>query len=236
MVSGRFPCISNETARDGRRRRASRPRRNSSCKSAENAHQHLERDQGKKPHWEIIRPEYAIPVMVYGRVESVHAFGGVKKPVWVDWQLFEGVPYDVPVIGYGVNTVNMLRLWSSRSTESFRLEVFDQGEYVKAMEEKNWAETITKVLYPSDHTYAGKELRLIQEYFLCTCTIRDIIRRYRKGHSTWGKFAEFLQLAGAERRVLSPAHLGEARRRAPLALVQRAERTLEQGDALERGL
>ncbi len=140
--------------------------------------------------WEIIRPEYAIPVMVYGRVESVHAFGGVKKPVWVDWQLFEGVPYDVPVIGYGVNTVNMLRLWSSRSTESFRLEVFNQGEYVKAMEEKNWAETITKVLYPSDHTYAGKELRLIQEYFLCTCTIRDIIRRYRKGHSTWGKFAD----------------------------------------------
>ena len=140
--------------------------------------------------WEIIRPEYAIPVKVYGRVDYVPGPGGHKKPVWVDWQLFEGVPYDVPVIGYGVNTVNMLRLWSSRSTESFRLEVFNQGEYVKSMEEKNWAETITKVLYPSDHTYAGKELRLVQEYFLCTCTIRDIIRRYRKAHSTWGAFAD----------------------------------------------
>jgi starch phosphorylase len=84
----------------------------------------------------------------------------------------------------------VLRLWSSRATESFRLDVFNQGEYVKAVEEKNWAETITKVLYPSDATHAGKELRLIQEYFLVTCTVRDIIRRYRKNHSTWNQFAE----------------------------------------------
>ena len=140
--------------------------------------------------WEIVRPEYAIPVKVYGRVDYVPTVGGGRKPVWVDWQLFEGVPYDVPVIGFDVNTVNMLRLWSSRATENFRLDVFNEGEYVKAVEEKNWAETITKVLYPSDSTYRGKELRLIQEYFLCTCTIRDIVRRYRKSHSTWGAFAD----------------------------------------------
>ena len=140
--------------------------------------------------WELIRPEYAIPVMVYGRVDYLPVSGGGKKPVWVDWQMFEGVPYDVPVIGFGVNTVNMLRLWSSRATESFRLDVFNQGEYVRAVEEKNWAETITKVLYPSDATHQGKELRLIQEYFLVCCTIRDVIRRYRKNHSTWGQFAE----------------------------------------------
>ncbi|HEY8240778.1 MAG TPA: glycogen/starch/alpha-glucan phosphorylase, partial [Kiritimatiellia bacterium] len=140
--------------------------------------------------WEMVRPEYTVPVLVYGRVEHVPTVGGGKKPVWVDWQMFEGVPYDMPVIGFGVNTVNMLRLWSSRATESFRLDVFNQGEYVKAVEEKNWAETITKVLYPSDFTYAGKELRLIQEYFLVSCTIRDIIRRYRKNHSTWNQFAE----------------------------------------------
>jgi starch phosphorylase len=140
--------------------------------------------------WEMIRPEYTVPVLVYGRIENVPTVGGGKKPVWVDWQMLEGVPYDVPVIGFGVNTVNVLRLWSSRATESFRLDVFNQGEYVKAVEEKNWAETITKVLYPSDATHAGKELRLIQEYFLVTCTVRDIIRRYRKNHTNWNAFAD----------------------------------------------
>ena len=140
--------------------------------------------------WEMVRPEYTVPVLVYGRIENVPTVGGGKKPVWVDWQMLEGVPYDMPVIGFGVNTVNVLRLWSSRATESFRLDVFNQGEYVKAVEEKNWAETITKVLYPSDATHAGKELRLIQEYFLVTCTIRDIIRRYRKNHTNWNAFAE----------------------------------------------
>ncbi len=140
--------------------------------------------------WEMVRPEFATPVLVYGRVNQISTPGGRQKPVWVDWQMFEGVPYDVPIIGFGVNTVNTLRLWSSRATESFRLDVFNQGEYVKAVEEKNWAETVTKVLYPSDATHAGKELRLIQEYFLVTCTIRDVISRYRKSHSTWDQFAE----------------------------------------------
>jgi len=137
--------------------------------------------------WEMVRPEYAVPVKVYGRLEYV---GHARKPVWKDWQLFEGVPYDIPVMGFGVNTVNVLRLWSSRATETFRLDVFNNGEYVKAVEEKNWAETITKVLYPSDFTYAGKELRLLQEYFMVTCTIQDVIRRYRKNHTTWSAFAE----------------------------------------------
>jgi len=137
--------------------------------------------------WEMVRPEYAVPVKVYGRLEYV---GHARKPVWKDWQMFEGVPYDIPVMGFGVNTVNVLRLWSSRATETFRLDVFNNGEYVKAVEEKNWAETITKVLYPSDFTYAGKELRLLQEYFMVTCTIQDVIRRYRKNHSTWSAFAE----------------------------------------------
>ncbi|HMP88558.1 MAG TPA: glycogen/starch/alpha-glucan phosphorylase [Kiritimatiellia bacterium] len=140
--------------------------------------------------WEMVRPEYIVPVKVYGRLDYVQAVGGGRKPVWKDWQMFEGVPYDIPVIGFGVNTVNVLRLWSSRAMETFRLDVFNNGEYVRAVEEKNWAETITKVLYPSDFTYAGKELRLLQEYFMVTCTIQDVIRRYRKNHSTWGAFAE----------------------------------------------
>ncbi len=138
--------------------------------------------------WEMIRPEYTIPVLVYGRVVNVRGARGTETPTWVDWQLFEGVPYDIPVIGYGVNTVNFLRLWSSRASEGFRLEVFNQGDYVNAMQEKNWAETVTKVLYPSDNTSAGKELRLIQEYFLCTCSIRDIIRRFQKVSHRWEDF------------------------------------------------
>jgi starch phosphorylase len=138
--------------------------------------------------WEMVRPEYTVPVIVYGRVEEVQERGR-KRSVWVDWQMLEGVPYDIPVIGQGVNTVNILRLWSSRATEGFRLDVFNQGDYVKAVEEKNWAENISKVLYPSDSTHAGKELRLIQEYFLVTCAVRDIMRRYLKNHTSFDNFA-----------------------------------------------
>jgi starch phosphorylase len=138
--------------------------------------------------WEMVRPEYTVPVLVYGRLEDVH-YDGRRRGVWVDWQMLEGVPFDMPVIGFGCNTVNVLRLWSSRATEGFRLDVFNKGEYVKAVEEKNWAENITKVLYPSDSTHAGKELRLIQEYFLVTCTIRDIMRRYLKNHKNFDDFA-----------------------------------------------
>ncbi len=144
--------------------------------------------------WEMVRPEYTVPVVVYGRLEQVGGRGGASKSVWVDWQMLEGVPYDIPVIGYGVNTVNLLRLWSSRATEGFRLDVFNQGDYIKAVAEKNWAENITKVLYPSENTTAGKELRLIQEYFLVACTIRDLIRRYLKNHSDFDDFASVVTL------------------------------------------
>ena len=138
--------------------------------------------------WEVVRPEYTVPVLLYGRVEKVPGAGGHPRPVWVDWQMIEGVPHDVGVFGFGGNTVNILRLWASRASEGFRLDVFNRGEYVKAVESENWAETISKVLYPSDSVYAGKELRLIQEYFLVTCSIRDLIRRYRKNHDEWSAF------------------------------------------------
>jgi len=140
--------------------------------------------------WELIRPEYTLPVCVYGRVKKSFAPGRGAADVWEDYQVFEAVPYDVPIIGYHVNTVNMLRLWKSQPAEGFRLDVFNQGDYVRAVEEKNWAENVSKVLYPSDYTYAGKELRLIQEYFLASCSIRDIIRRYKKTHRDFTKFAE----------------------------------------------
>ena len=140
--------------------------------------------------WEIVRPEDAVPVLLYGRIEHLPTGAGTTKALWVDWQMIEGLPYDFPVIGYGVNTVNLLRLWSARAAEGFRLDVFNQGDYVGAVEEKNWAENVTKVLYPSDNTHAGKELRLIQEYFLVACSVRDILRRYFKTHATLDDFAE----------------------------------------------
>lgn len=138
--------------------------------------------------WEVVRPEYTVPVLLYGRVVEEHRPGGGRRLRWTDWQMIEGVPHDMGIVGHDGNTVNLLRLWASRASEGFRLDVFNRGEYVKAVESENWAETITKVLYPSDSIYAGKELRLIQEYFLVTCAIRDIIRRYRKNHDEWSAF------------------------------------------------
>ncbi|WP_372795482.1 glycogen/starch/alpha-glucan phosphorylase [Pontiella sp.] len=140
--------------------------------------------------WELIRPEYTLPVCVYGRVKKNFRPGKGSSDVWEDFQVFEAVPFDVPIIGYHVNTVNMLRLWKSQPAEGFRLDVFNQGDYVRAVEEKNWAENVSKVLYPSDYTYAGKELRLIQEYFLASCSVRDIVRRYKKNHKDYSRFAE----------------------------------------------
>jgi starch phosphorylase len=138
--------------------------------------------------WEIVRPEDTVPVLAYGRLEDVGVAGA--QPIWVDWQMIEGVPYDIPIIGYGVNTVNALRLWHSRAAEGFRLDVFNQGDYVRAVEEKNWAETITKVLYPSENTHAGKELRLLQEYFLVACSVRDATRRHLRRHRDLTHFAD----------------------------------------------
>ncbi len=140
--------------------------------------------------WEMVRPEYTVPVFVYGRVENISSTHRGRHPVWTDWQMFKAVPYDIPIIGFNTNTVNMFRLWSARADEGFRLDVFNQGDYVRAVEEKNWAENVTKVLYPSDNTHEGKELRLIQEYFLCSCSLRDIVRRFQKNHSHFDRFAE----------------------------------------------
>ncbi len=133
--------------------------------------------------WEMVRPEFTLPVLVYGRTEKIRTANGKPSSIWVDWQMFEGVPFDVPIIGYGVNTSNILRLWQAQSSAGFRLDAFNEGDYERAVAQKNWAENVTKVLYPADSTGAGKELRLLQEYFLVTCSIRDMIRRYRKNHT-----------------------------------------------------
>ncbi len=129
--------------------------------------------------WEIERPEYTVPVHFYGRVESYMENGRLRFK-WVDTTSVLAVPYDTPVVGYGCNTVNTLRLWAARSSEEFDFEIFNHGDYIRAVESKNLSEVISKVLYPNDNIYEGKELRLKQEYFFVAASLRDIIRRFKK--------------------------------------------------------
>jgi starch phosphorylase len=141
--------------------------------------------------WEIVRPEYTQRVRLYGHVEQVSDQNGKSRPGWVNTQTVLGVPYDIPIAGYGTMTVNFLRLWASKATEEFDLATFNQGGYVEAVREKAVGESISKVLYPNDKTENGKELRLVQQYFFVTCSLRDIIRRHRKrpGNS-WDNFTD----------------------------------------------
>ena len=140
--------------------------------------------------WEIVRPEDTVSVLAYGRTVPVAGAGKSAQSVWMDWQMIEGVPFDVPVMGWDGGRINALRLWSSRAAQGFRLDVFNQGDYVRAVEEKNWAETLTKVLYPSDGTGAGRELRLLQEYFLVACAVRDLTRTFRRSSRDWRRLPD----------------------------------------------
>ncbi len=140
--------------------------------------------------WEIVRPEYTQTLDVFGHVENVFDDRGNYVPRWVNTRKVIGIPYDIPIPGYGTNTVNFLRLWESRPAEKLNLAAFNRGGYEEAMHEKTWSETISKVLYPNDKTEAGKELRLIQQYFFVSCSLRDIIRRFKKHGHAWSLFSE----------------------------------------------
>ena len=140
--------------------------------------------------WEFPRPELIYPVHFYGRVNTITGESGKFRMEWVDTDEVMAMAYDYPVPGFHNDTVNTLRLWSAKSSRGFRLEYFYSGDYIKAVEDKSNSETISKVLYPDDHTLAGKELRLKQQYFFVSATIRDIIRRYRKYHPTYNEFPE----------------------------------------------
>ncbi|HSE98907.1 MAG TPA: glycogen/starch/alpha-glucan phosphorylase [Blastocatellia bacterium] len=136
--------------------------------------------------WEIKRPDEAVVIPVYGRIAN--PYEGMDSG-WVDWKILVGVPHDMPIVGYGGRTVNFLRLYSARSSSEFDMNIFNQGDYIRAVEQKISTETISKVLYPSDSIEAGKELRLLQEYFLVGCAIRDIVTRYLKNHSSFDSFS-----------------------------------------------
>jgi glycogen phosphorylase len=120
-----------------------------------------------------------------GRVESHVDENGNLRMTWVATQKVVGVPYDTFIVGHQTNTVGTLRLWSARATQDFNLGMFNDGDYLSAVADKIESENISKVLYPSDHTAAGKRLRLRQQYFFVACSVADVIRRYkRRGHKT----------------------------------------------------
>ncbi|MDA8083200.1 MAG: glycogen/starch/alpha-glucan phosphorylase [Nitrospiraceae bacterium] len=130
--------------------------------------------------WEIERPEFLYIVRFYGRVEQHHDEHGSLRHQWVDTRDVAAVAFDTPIPGFRNNTVNTMRLWSAKSTREFDLEYFNHGDYERAVSDKAQTETISKVLYPNDNVFEGKELRLKQEYFFVSATIQDIIRRYKK--------------------------------------------------------
>ena len=126
---------------------------------------------------------------MYGRIEDSVDRRGLYNPMWMDWKILIGIPYDMLIPGYGGHTVNYLRLYSARSSHDFAMGIFNDGDYFKAVEQKIASETISKVLYPSDAVVAGQELRLLQEYFLVACTLRDIIRRFELDHTSYADFS-----------------------------------------------
>jgi starch phosphorylase len=134
--------------------------------------------------WEIPRPDHLFPVRFGGKVQRYVDGGGKLRHEWAEAELVMAVAQDILIPGYGNRTVNSLRLWAAKSSRDFNLDYFNHGDYVRAVEDKNRTENISKVLYPKDDRPEGRELRLKQEYFLVSATLQDILRRHRKRHDT----------------------------------------------------
>ncbi len=135
--------------------------------------------------WEIDRPEYLYPVYFGGRVNQYTDKEGKIQVEWVDRDEVIAMAADNAIPGYGPDSsTNTLRLWVAKSSRGFNLEYFNHGDYIRAVEDNNRTENISRVLYPNDNVVIGKRLRLRQEYFLCSATLQDIMRRYKKGHKS----------------------------------------------------
>jgi len=132
---------------------------------------------GRSP-WQIERMERTCQIPVYGRVILETDSQGRKRSRWVDYQTIVGVPFDMLIAGHNGKTINTLRLYAARASTDFEMKVFNSGDYIKAVEQKVFSENLSKVLYPSDQVRQGQELRLLQEYFMVACALRDILRRH----------------------------------------------------------
>ncbi len=132
--------------------------------------------------FEIKRPEYACEVKFGGYVRYSKDADGREHFTQENYQSVMAIPYDLPIVGYGNNVVNTLRIWDAEAIDNFNLESFDRGDYHKAVEQQNLARTICEVLYPNDNHYAGKELRLKQQYFFVSASIQRAVAKYMETH------------------------------------------------------
>jgi glycogen phosphorylase len=132
--------------------------------------------------WELPRHDRLQTVRLYGRTETRRDDTGKLVVDWVDARVVLGLPYDSFIVGHETDTVNTLRLWSARASQDFDLRLFNEGNYLSAVEEKVDVENISKVLYPNDHTEHGRELRLKQQYFFVACSIADIVSQFKRHH------------------------------------------------------
>ena len=140
--------------------------------------------------WEIARPEIAFEVGFGGHTEHYTDSDGCYRVRWLPQLKVKGIAYDTPIPGYGVDTVNLLRLWSAEACERFDLEAFNVGDYGRAVEQKVASETISKVLYPNDEVFQGQRLRLQQQYFFVSCAMQDMLRLYLQRAHTVVHLAE----------------------------------------------
>ena len=140
--------------------------------------------------FEVRRSEYATEVKFGGYVRVERTENGHEKFVQEGYQSVMAVPYDLPIVGYGNNVVNTLRIWDAQPINTFSLESFDKGDYHKAVEQENLAKTICDVLYPNDNHYAGKELRLKQQYFFISASVQRAVAKYMEKHDDVRKFYE----------------------------------------------
>ncbi|WPG38181.1 glycogen/starch/alpha-glucan phosphorylase [Variovorax sp. EBFNA2] len=141
--------------------------------------------------WEFQRPEVNYRVRFGGRVQKRE---GTNAPYgaadWVDTHDVRAVAYDTIIPGYGTQATNTLRLWSARATEEIDLSAFNRGNYMQAVESKNHSENVSRVLYPDDSTPSGRELRLHQEYFFCSASVQDLLRRYLRNHTSFDQLSD----------------------------------------------
>ena len=137
--------------------------------------------------WEVPRPEEAVALKLNCSFELQ---GGSLRAVPGRPSTLLGIPYDRPVVGYGGNTINTLRLWAAAACNSFDFQEFSSGDFASALAETLAAESLTRVLYPDDSTSKGQGLRFVQEYFLVACSLADLVRRFRKTNTDWSVFAD----------------------------------------------
>ena len=140
--------------------------------------------------FELRRPEYAKEVRFGGYVNVRTDENGRNNYYQEGYQAVKAVPYDLPIVGYGNGIVNTLRIWDAEPIDVFRLDSFDKGDYQKAVEQENLARNIVEVLYPNDNHYAGKELRLKQQYFFISASVQEAVAKYMRNHSDIRKFYE----------------------------------------------